>query len=98
MVALLVPALFLGLDSPRVVIYLSLHLSYCLWWLLEAVLFPWRSRQLFTGLVQPLQAVAVVLYVGVFYALPGWLAMAMTSPCSHLRSPLGSPFTSLDRF
>lgn len=30
MVALLVPALFLGLDSPRVVIYLSLHLSYCL--------------------------------------------------------------------
>ena len=89
MVALLVPALFLGLDSPRVVIYLSLHLSYCLWWLLEAVLFPWRYRQLFTGLVQPLQAVAVVLYVGVFYALPGWLAMANDQPLQPLTIALG---------
>jgi len=82
-VGLLVPALVLGLDSGRVAIYLALHISYCLWWLLEEVLFPWRTTQLFTELVSPLQAAAVVLYVGVFYAVPGWLAMANPVPSAR---------------
>ncbi len=89
MVALLIPALVLGLESPRVVIYLSLHLSYCLWWLLEEVLFPWRSRHLFTEVVPPVQAAVVVLYVGVFYALPGWLAMANDQLLQPLTIALG---------
>ncbi|WP_216900143.1 isoprenylcysteine carboxylmethyltransferase family protein [Synechococcus sp. CCY 9618] len=88
-VALLIPALVLGLDDQRVVIYLSLHVSYCVWWLLEQALFPWRSRQLFTELVQPLQVIAIVLYVGVFYALPGWLAMANPAPLAPLTTALG---------
>lgn len=88
-VALLVPALVLGLDSGRVAIYLALHISYCLWWLLEEVLFPWRTTQLFTEVVQPLQVVAVVLYVGVFYAVPGWLAMANPLPIGPLTIALG---------
>ncbi len=92
MVGLLIPALVLGLESPRVVIYLSLHLSYCLWWLLEEQLFPWRSRQLFTEVVGPLQAAVVVLYVGVFYALPGWLAMANDQPLPPLTIALGLSF------
>ncbi|KAF0652819.1 protein-S-isoprenylcysteine methyltransferase [Cyanobium sp. Copco_Reservoir_LC18] len=88
-VALLVPALVLGLESERVAIYLALHISYCLWWLLEEVLFPWRTTQLFTEVVGPPQAVAVVLYVGVFYALPGWLAMANPVPIGPVTIALG---------
>lgn len=88
-VALLVPALVLGLDSGRVVVYLALHISYCLWWLLEEVLFPWRTTQLFTEVVGPPQVVAVVLYVGVFYAVPGWLAMANPAPLAPLTLALG---------
>jgi protein-S-isoprenylcysteine O-methyltransferase Ste14 len=78
--ALLIPTFALGFDSLRVVIYLSLHISYCIWWLLEQALFPSRARHVFTELVNPLQASAVVLYVGIFYALPGWLAMANDQP------------------
>ncbi len=91
-VALMIPAIVLGLDSPRVVIYLCLHISYCIWWLLEQVLFPWRARQLFTEVVNPLQASAVVLYVGVFYALPGWLAMVNDQPLGPLTTIIGLIF------
>ena len=30
------------------VVHLSLHISYCLWWLLEQWLFPERARQQFS--------------------------------------------------
>ena len=43
---LLVLAATLGVQDMRQVIYLSLHISYCLWRLLEQWLFPERTRQL----------------------------------------------------
>jgi hypothetical protein len=46
-VLLLVLAAVLGVQDMRQVVYLSLHISYCLWWLLEQWLFPERTRQLF---------------------------------------------------
>jgi hypothetical protein len=45
-VLLLVLAATLGVQDMRQLIYLSLHISYCLWWLLEQWLFPERTRQL----------------------------------------------------
>jgi protein-S-isoprenylcysteine O-methyltransferase Ste14 len=77
---LLVPALLSESISVRVAVYLSLHITYCVWWLLEQSLFPERSQQLFTERIGPLTLLAVLLYVGVFYAVPGWLAMANPNP------------------
>jgi hypothetical protein len=37
-----------GVKDMRQVVDLSLHISYCLWWLLEQWLFPERARQLFS--------------------------------------------------
>ncbi len=41
-------ALIYGINEERQVIYLCLHISYCLWWLLEQWLFPQRRQQIFT--------------------------------------------------
>ncbi len=41
-------ALIYGVNEERQVIYLCLHISYCLWWLVEQWLFPQRRQQLFT--------------------------------------------------
>jgi protein-S-isoprenylcysteine O-methyltransferase Ste14 len=75
-VGLVLPALVLQLSSLRLTVYLTLHIAYCVWWLLEQWLFPERGRQLFTERLGPVGLVLVVLYVGIFYCLPGWLAMA----------------------
>ena len=47
-VLLLVLAGVVGVQGMRQVVYLSLHISYCLRWLLEQWLFPERARQLFS--------------------------------------------------
>lgn len=88
-VGLVVPVLVLGLETPRVVLYLSLHVSYCVWWLLEQRLFPERARQLFTERLGLLGIVLAVAYVGVFYCLPGWLAMANPAPLGSITAALG---------
>jgi hypothetical protein len=52
-VLLLVLAAVIGVRDMRQVVYLSLHISYCLWWLVEQGLFPERGRQLFPERVGP---------------------------------------------
>jgi hypothetical protein len=47
-VLVLVLAALVGVKDMRQVVHLSLHISYCLWWLLEQWLFPERARQLFS--------------------------------------------------
>lgn len=88
-VGLVVPVVVLGLQTPRVVLYLSLHVSYCVWWLLEQQLFPERARQLFTERLGPGGVALAVAYVGVFYCVPGWLAMANPAPLGSLTAALG---------
>jgi protein-S-isoprenylcysteine O-methyltransferase Ste14 len=80
--ALAIPALVLGLQAERVVLYLALHISYCVWWLVEQLLFPARRQQIFRDTIGWPLVVATVLYVGLFFALPGWLAMANAVPLS----------------
>jgi protein-S-isoprenylcysteine O-methyltransferase Ste14 len=79
-VLLLVLAVSLGVRDMRQVLYLSLHISYCLWWLLEQWLFPLRREQLFTGRVGPGGFVTALLFIGVLYALPGLAAFLNPAP------------------
>ncbi|MFM7636051.1 MAG: methyltransferase family protein [Cyanobacteriota bacterium] len=75
-------AALVGVRDMRQVIYLSLHISYCLWWLLEQWLFPERRRQLFSERVGMVGFGGTVLVVGVFYSLPGLLAFLNPIPIS----------------
>jgi protein-S-isoprenylcysteine O-methyltransferase Ste14 len=54
----------------------------------EQQLLPERRAQIFRDPVGPGGAVLMVLYVGLFFALPGWLAMANPNPLSPLTTAL----------
>lgn len=69
-----------GIRNQRQVIYLCLHISYCLWWLLEQFLFPQRSQQIFTARIGAGTFLLVLLFTGVFYALPGYFAFSNLEP------------------
>ncbi|MFM2158315.1 MAG: hypothetical protein RLZZ124_789 [Cyanobacteriota bacterium] len=79
---LLVMSALVGVRDMRQVLYLSLHISYCLWWLLEQWLFPERRRQLFSERVGPAGFTAALLFIGVLYSLPGLLAFLNPTPIS----------------
>lgn len=81
---LLAFAALYGVRDMRQVVYLSLHISYCLWWLLEQWCFPERRRQLFTDRVGPFRFTAALLFIGVLYSLPGWLAFLNPQPISFV--------------
>jgi protein-S-isoprenylcysteine O-methyltransferase Ste14 len=81
-VLLLVLAAVLGVHDMRQVLYLSLHISYCLWWLLEQWLFPERARQMFAERVGPIGFGGALLFIGVLYSLPGLLAFLNPVPIS----------------
>lgn len=86
---LIVLALRFGLSGTRQVLYLSLHISYCLWWLLEQWFFPTRAQQLFTDRVGPGRFALALLFIGVLYSLPGWLAFLNPTPISNGMVALG---------
>ena len=77
-------AVVYGVNDYRQVIYLCLHISYCLWWTLEQWLFPQRSQQLFTEKVNIPTFIVVLLFVGVFYCLPGYFAFTNPNPVGYL--------------
>jgi len=79
-VLLLVLAAVIGMHDMRQVIYLSLHISYCLWWLLEQWLFTERRRQLFSEPVGLVGFAFALLFIGVLYSLPGLLAFLNPVP------------------
>ena len=80
-----------GINGERQIIYLCLHISYCLWWLLEQWLFPQRRQQLFTEKVGILTLAIVILFVGVFYCLPGYFAFTNPNPVSYLTIAITLP-------
>ncbi len=84
-------ALIYGVNEERQVIYLCLHISYCIWWLLEQWLFSQRRQQLFTDKVGILTFIIVLLFVGVFYSLPGYLAFTNPNPISYLTVAITLP-------
>lgn len=70
-----------SIHDTRQVIYLCLHISYCSWWLLEQWLFPQR-RQMFSEEVGIIGFIFSLFFVGVLYALPGYLAFTNSAPLS----------------
>ena len=88
-VLLLALAATLGVGDMRQVLYLSLHISYCLWWLIEQWLFPLRKEQIFNERVGFGGFVMALLFIGVLYALPGLAAFLNPAPISHETVALG---------
>ncbi|MBD2102096.1 DUF1295 domain-containing protein [Leptolyngbya sp. FACHB-261] len=86
-VCLIACALVFGLPDLRQLLYMCLHLSYCCWWLFEQWLYPQR-RQLFSDPVGPLGLISALLIVGIFYALPGYLAFTNPEPLSFLTAAI----------
>lgn len=83
-ICLITLALIYGINDYRQIIYLCLHIGYCLWWLLEQWLFPQRRQQLFTEKVSILEFILVILLVGIFYCLPGYFAFINPNPIAYL--------------
>jgi len=71
-----------GVSNLRQVIYLCLHISYCLWWFLEQWFYPQRRQQLFSELISFSGFSFSLLFIGIFYALPGYLAFTNPLPLS----------------
>lgn len=84
-------ALVYGLSEIRQVVYLCLHVSYCLWWLLEQWFYPQRRRQIFSESVNAVEFVSILGFVGLLYALPGYLAFTNPTPLSLTATAIALP-------
>jgi protein-S-isoprenylcysteine O-methyltransferase Ste14/uncharacterized protein YndB with AHSA1/START domain len=65
----------------RQAVYLAMHVSYCVWYLLKQVIL---REAVFRERDSAPEFVMVVAVVGVVYALPGWLAFRNPAPVSDL--------------
>jgi protein-S-isoprenylcysteine O-methyltransferase Ste14 len=80
-----------GIHDMRQVIYLCLHISYCVWWLIEQWFYPKRQQMMFSDSVGIVEIIFALLIVGVFYSLPGFLAFMNSEPISFLTVGLALP-------
>lgn len=83
-------AVIFGVHDLRQVIYLCLHISYCAWWLLEQWFYPAR-KQLFNEPVGILGFIFSLVFVGLLYALPGYLAFTNPVPLSFTATAIALP-------
>ena len=67
-------SLVFGIDGQRKILYACMHISYCLWWLLEQKIYPERRKQIFTEKVNTAGFIGAIIIVGIFYSLPAFLA------------------------
>jgi protein-S-isoprenylcysteine O-methyltransferase Ste14/uncharacterized protein YndB with AHSA1/START domain len=72
---------FLYEVHARQAVYLAMHISYCAWYLLKQVIL---RETVFRERDSALELVQVVAIVGVFYALPGYLAFRNPLSVSNL--------------
>jgi protein-S-isoprenylcysteine O-methyltransferase Ste14 len=84
-------AIAFGIAGVRQVIYLCLHVGYCVWWLLEQWIYPERRRVIFGEPINTLGFLFVLLFVGIFYTLPGFLAFTNPEPISLTAIAVGLP-------
>ncbi|MGF1493858.1 MAG: methyltransferase family protein [Microcoleaceae cyanobacterium] len=76
-------AILLGISGMRQVLYLSIHVSYCVWWLIEQWLFPKRREVMFSESASTGTFISIILFVGFLYALPGYLAFVNPEPIAN---------------
>lgn len=91
-VLLVAYAFIFGIHDFRQVLYLCLHISYCLWWLLEQWLFPLRRQQIFAEPIDIKGLIGILLFVGAFYTLPGYFAFTNPSPLSYITASIALVF------
>lgn len=84
-------ALILGIHDQRQVIYLCLHISYCLWWLIEQLFYPQRAKVMFSDPAGVVELIASIIIVGFLYALPGYLAFTNPTPISFITVAIALP-------
>ncbi len=84
-------ALILGIHDQRQVIYLCLHISYCLWWLIEQWFYPQRAKILFNEPVGIGGFIAALILIGFLYGLPGYLAFINPNPISFITVAIALP-------
>lgn len=61
--------------------YLAMHVSYCVWYLVKQAIM---GEPVFRERDTPLEFAVGVATVGVFYALPGWLAFMNPEPVTNV--------------
>ena len=69
-----------GIADQRQILYACMHISYCVWWLLEQRIYPERRTFLFQEKVGPVGLISAILIIGVFYSLPAFLAFFNSDP------------------
>ncbi len=84
-------ALVFGIQDLRQVLYMCLHISYCLWWLVEQWFYPVRRQQMFSEPVGVGGFIISLLFIGFFYTLPGYLAFTNPEPISLLTVAVALP-------
>ncbi|WP_193199113.1 DUF1295 domain-containing protein [Nostoc sp. MG11] len=89
-VCLVAFAVVFGIQDFRQIIYLCLHISYCLWWLVEQWFYPQR-RQIFNEPMGVSRFILVLFFVGFLYALPGYLAFTNPVPLSMTTTAVALP-------
>jgi protein-S-isoprenylcysteine O-methyltransferase Ste14 len=89
-VLLIIFSVVFGVQDIRQLLYLCLHISYCLWWLLEQWFYPQR-RQLFGESVGVVGFISSLLFVGGLYSLPGYLAFTNPVPLSLTTAAIALP-------
>ncbi len=77
-----------GIRDFRQLIYLCLHIGYCSWWLLEQWFYPLRRQQIFAEPITWIGFIFTLLFVGVFYTLPGFLAFTNPTPLSLITAAI----------
>ncbi len=80
-----------GIDGQRQILYACMHISYCMWWLLEQKIYPDRCRQIFTEKVDTFGFIAILLIVGIFYTLPAFLAFTNPAELSITSTAIAIP-------
>ncbi len=84
-------ALIFGIKDLRQIIYLCLHISYCLWWLLEQWFYPLRRQQIFSESVGITGFIFSLLFIGFLYSFPGYLAFTNPEPLSGAAAAVALP-------
>jgi protein-S-isoprenylcysteine O-methyltransferase Ste14 len=84
-------AILFGIHDVRQVIYLCLHISYCVWWLVEQWFYPKRGEMLFNEPAGVFEFIFILFYVGFLYTLPGYLAFVNPEPISMITVGIALP-------
>lgn len=90
-ILLIAYALIWGINDSRQVLYLALHVTYCVWWLVEQWLFPARRQQIFQEKVTWASLIASLVFVGAVYSLPGYFAFTNPESISLVTIAIAVP-------